>query len=219
MIRKLSVVAAVIGVTIVLAAGPAFAHVEIERDGAVGPDGTVAATMTVPNEKTDSGTVKIVLVFPDAPEITAVEAGAVPGWTAVVEKSPTGLVQRITWTGGPLTGDKKLQLPFTLGPAPADVATMEFKATQTYDDSSAPVAWVEETLPGEAEPEHPAPVLYVQGSPPPEEPATKPAAGKHSSDGGTSTGAIVAIVIGVLIVLGLLGLLVRRGRSTRRSNE
>lgn len=220
MIRKLFGVAAVVGVTIVVAAGTAFAHVEIERDGAVAVDGTVAATMTVPNEKSDSGTVKIELVFPEAPTMTTATAGPVSGWTATVQKAPSGSVQQITWTGGPLTGDKKVQLPFTLGPVPGTVAAMQLETLQTYENGDV-VRWVEATPPGGVEPENPAPVLYVKGSPLPEEPATTTPtkAAKKSSDSGTSTGVIVAIVIGVVLALGLLGFLLSRSWSDMRSSS
>ena len=67
MIRKLAVVGAIITGVVVLVAGPAFAHVEIERDGQVGADGIVNTTLHVPNEETNAGTVKVELVFPANP--------------------------------------------------------------------------------------------------------------------------------------------------------
>ena len=51
MIRKLAVVGAIVTGVVALVAGPAFAHVEIERDGEVGADGVVATTLHVPNEE------------------------------------------------------------------------------------------------------------------------------------------------------------------------
>ncbi len=139
-----------------------------------------------------------------------------PGWAATVQKSPSGAVRQITWTGGPLTGTNKVQLPFKLGPVPGTVATMPLKALQTYENGDV-VRWIDETPPGGAEPEHPTPVLYVKGSPPPDTPETKPAT--KSSDRGMSTAVIVAIVVGVLLVLALLGFLLSRSRRHMRSSS
>ena len=90
MIRKLAIVGAIVTGVVVLMAGPAFAHVEIERDGDVGADGVVAATLHVPNEETNAGTVKVELVFPASPKLTTPTPEAVNGWTATVQKNAGG---------------------------------------------------------------------------------------------------------------------------------
>jgi uncharacterized protein YcnI len=220
MIRKLAVVGAIVTGVVVLIAGPAFAHVEIERDGAVGADGIVATTLHVPNEETNAGTVKVELVFPESPVLKTAMPGAVAGWTATVQRNPSGVVTGVTWTGGPLTGDQGVELPLSLGTIPANVKTVEFKALQTYNNNTV-VRWIEVTPAGGAEPEHPAPVLTARGTQPVGDDAaantpTRPAVPK-SSDDGLSTGAIVAIVIGVVIVLALLGFILSRTRRNMRS--
>src|SRR3954471_1508310 len=106
MIRKLAIVGAIVTGVVALAAGSAFAHVEIEREGEVSADGVVAATLHVPNEETNAGTTKVVLVFPGTPQLKVAEPEAVNGWTATVEKSAAGDVTQVTWTGGPLTGEE-----------------------------------------------------------------------------------------------------------------
>jgi uncharacterized protein YcnI len=220
MIRKLAVVGAIVTGVVVLIAGPAFAHVEIERDGDVGADGVVATTLHVPNEETNAGTVKVELVFPASPVLETAMPGVVTGWTATVQKSPSGAVTGVTWTGGPLTGDQEVEFPLSLGTIPANVKTVEFKALQTYNNTTV-VRWIEVTPAGGAEPEHPAPVLTARGTQPagdaaPAKRAT-PAVPKSSSDDGLSTGAVVAIVIGVVIVLALLGFILSRTRRNMRS--
>jgi Domain of unkown function (DUF1775) len=46
------------------------------------------------------------------------------------------------------------------GPLPTNVGQLEFKALQTYSDGDV-VQWIEPTVKGGAEPEHPAPVLKL----------------------------------------------------------
>ncbi len=218
MIRKLVVVSTIITGVVVLVAGPAFAHVEIERDGQVGADGVVNTTLHVPNEETNAGTVKVQLVFPANPVLKTATAGAVNGWTATVQKNPAGAVTAVTWTGGPLTGSQKVEFPLSLGTIPADTKTVQLKALQTYDNNTI-VRWIEVTPAGGAEPEHPAPVLTVRGKQPVDDDAastTDTRATSHSDDG-MSTGVIVAIVIGVVIVLALLGFILSRTRRNMGS--
>jgi periplasmic copper chaperone A len=209
MIRKLLVAGAIVAGVVALGAGSAFAHVEIEREGQVGSDGTVEATLTVPNERDDAGTVKIELVFPDTPAVSDAQANEVAGWTATVEKDDEGDVESVVWTGGPIEGEEEIELPLTLGPVPDGTEEIDFDALQTYDDGDE-VRWIEATPEGGEEPEHPAPVLLITG-----------AASAHDDaeghDDGMSTGVIVAIVVGVVVILGLSGWLLSRSRRNTGS--
>jgi uncharacterized protein YcnI len=222
MIRRLAMVGAIVTGVVALVAGPAFAHVEIEREGEVGADGVVAATLHVPNEETNAGTVKVVLVFPDTPQLTVAEPEAVNGWTATVEKSAAGDVTQVTWTGGPLTGDNTIALPLSIGDVPTNVDTIDFKAVQTYDDGTE-VSWIEPTPAGGEEPEHPAPVLTVRGKQPVEDDAA--ATDNHdatttshdSSDDSSSTGTIIAIVVAIVIIAGIVFFFVSRSRRDKGS--
>jgi uncharacterized protein YcnI len=216
MIRKLAVVTVVVAGVVMLTAGAAFAHVEIEREGEVSTNGVVSASISVPNEMSSSNTTKIVLVFPASPKLTQATAEDANGFTATVQKNANGDVESITWTGGTISGDDEAQFPITVGDVPSGTDTVEFKALQTYDDGTV-VRWIEPTPPGGAEPEHPAPVLYVKGEPPHDEGAadtgtTTAHSDSGSHDDGMSTGAIVAIVIGVIIVIALIVFLVTRSR-------
>jgi uncharacterized protein YcnI len=211
MIRKLLVTGAIVAGVVALGAGTAFAHVEIEREGEVGSDGTVNASLTVPNEEPDAGTVRVELVFPDSPGLTEAEAEPVEGWTATVEKSADGDVESVSWTGGPLTGEEKVDLPISLGPVPEGTDEIDFTALQTYDDGQV-VRWVDPTPEGGEEPEHPAPVLLISGEP--EEHEATTTSESHDDDSGLSTGAIIAIIVAVIIVIVLIVWLVRRRRSS-----
>ena len=206
MIRKLAIVGAIVTGAVALVAGPAFAHVEIEREGDVSSAGVVEATLSVPNEKTDAGTVTIELVFPATPKLDTVAPEAVNGWTATVKKAADGAVESVTWTGGPLTGEEEAELPLSIGDVPEDVDAVDFKAVQTYDDGDV-VRWIDPTPPDGEEPERPAPVLLVRG----EASSHDDTDGHH--DDGLSTVAIAGIVVGVLIVLVVIGLVIRRSRK------
>lgn len=218
MIRKLVVVGAIITGVIALVAGPAFAHVEIAREGVVSSDGTIRASLTVPNEEKSAGTVKITLVFPATPALKTAQPDPINGWSFNVEKNPAGDVTQIVWTGGPLTGTNSVNLPLTIGAIPNGTATIPFKALQTYDNGDV-VRWIEPTPPGGAEPEHPAPVLSVKGNPPTDTATTTghAATKAKSSNDGLSMAAIVAVVAGVIVVLALLGWVLSRSRRNMGS--
>lgn len=201
MIRKLAVVGVVVAGVVAMTAGAAFGHVEIERDGEVSAAGVVNATVKVPNESDTAGTTSIVLVFPDSPKLKDATAEAVSGWTATVQKGSDGDVEQITWTGGPLEGEDEVELPITIGAVPDDVEQVDFRAVQTYDDGEV-VRWIQATPAGGDEPDHPAPILAVRGE----------VENGHSHDDGLSTGAIIAIVLGGIIVVVVIVALVNRAR-------
>lgn len=218
MIRKLAIVGAIVTGAVALAAGPAFAHVAIEREGSVSSSGVVAATVVVPNEKDDAGTVTVELVFPASPKLTMVEAEAVEGWTATVKKASDDSVESVTWTGGPITGDEEVELPISVGDVPEDVDAVDFKAIQTYDDGDV-VRWIDPTPASGEEPDHPAPVLLVSGAASGHDAAGDDHAAGESDDDGLSTGAIIAIVLGVIIVLAAIGLMISRSRKQTGSPQ
>ena len=210
MIRKLAVVGVVVAGVVALTAGAAFAHAEIEREGEVTADGVVNAVLSMPNESDTAGTTSVVLVFPDSPKLQDAEAEAVAGWTATVQKDAAGDIEQITWTGGPIEGEDEAEFPVTIGDVPEDVDEVDFRAIQTYDDGEI-VRWIQPTPEGGEEPDHPAPVLLVRGD----------ASAHDDSDGhdddGLSTGAIIAIVLGAVIVIAVIILLVNRARRNRRT--
>jgi len=102
-------------------------------------------------------------------------------------------------------------------PAIATDGDLTLRAMRDDDDYESIVRWRSQPHVHEWwEPDHPAPVLTARGPQPVDDDAAKPAdthATSHSDDG-MSTGAIVAIVVGIVIVLALLGFILSR---TRRS--
>jgi len=156
---------------VVLAAGPAAAHVELDPDS-VPKGSTTSFSFRVPNEEDNASTVALEVTFPTDHPIPAVSVLAKPGWTFAVEKAPlpkpiktengevTEAVSKITWTGGQIPPDGYDLFTVRGGPLPKNVNQLEFKALQTYSDGNV-VQWIEPTVKGGAEPEHPAPVLKL----------------------------------------------------------
>ncbi len=214
------IVAAVAAVAaVILAAGPAWAHVEVSLDG-LGSDRVATASFEVPNERPDSGTVGLEVDFPDSPVIPTVTTAPLAGWTASVEmrslaapvtvngKQYTQVAAKVVWTGGPLTGTDKIKFSLTLGPIPAGADTVELKALQTYQSGEV-VRWIEPTPKGGDEPEHPTPVLELGKKGGEGGTAAKPAK-KMSDDGGMGAPVVVAIVAGAVAVIGAVVIIVRR---------
>jgi uncharacterized protein len=195
---------AVVGAVLFALASPAFAHVEISSDDArAGRVSTI--TVSVPNEMKDAGTVKVDLRFPEGQQLTDVSVQQTPNWTSTV--SDAGIV----WTGGPVTGENRVEFTFT-AKLPPDVESLEFKAIQTYDNQQE-VRWIEETPPGGEEPEHPAPVLTVgaatedhhaesntDATAAPVDHSEAVNASSTKSDDDSNTGVIVAVVVIVVVL-------------------
>jgi uncharacterized protein YcnI len=159
------------GALVLLAAGPAFAHVTVQPEQAE-KGGYSTVDFKVPNERDDSSTVKIEVNLPTDHPLASVMPQPVPGWDVKVTKSKlakptetddgkvTEAVSKITWTGGKIEPGMFQQFPVSVGPLPEDADQLAFKALQTYDDKQV-VRWIEEPKEGAPEPENPAPVLRL----------------------------------------------------------
>jgi periplasmic copper chaperone A len=163
---------AVLGLALVVfVAIPAAAHVEIEP-GSAAKGSTTSLSFRVPNEKDNASTVGIEVTFPADHPIPSVSVLVKQGWAFTVEKTPlpkpiktefgevTEAVSKITWTGGQIPPDGYDLFTVRGGPLPKNVNQLEFKISQTYSDGEV-VQWIEPTVKGGAEPEHPAPVLKL----------------------------------------------------------
>jgi uncharacterized protein len=230
--RKLVAVGAIITGVVALMAGPAFAHVSVTVDGDVSNEGLAVVILRVPNEEPDAGTNKITLVFPATPALTTAQPQLIDGWTFNVEKDAAGNVTQVVWSGGPLTGEDAVELPLTIGTIPEGATTIDFKAVQTYENGDE-VRWIDPPPAGGGEAEHPAPVLTVSGPAPDTHGETTTDSGgevtatddhsatttseTHSDDEGMSTGVIIAIAIGVVLVLAGLAWAISRSRRGSES--
>jgi uncharacterized protein len=162
----------VVGV-VALAALPAGAHVTVTPSSAP-KGGFQIMSFSVPNEEPDANTVKVEVQLPAKSPIPSVSVKPMPGWTIDVQKTTlakpvntddgqvTQAVSTITWTateGGLLPGQFDL-FTISAGPLPTNTNTLTFKAIQTYSNGDT-VNWIQQTVKGAPEPDHPAPTLKL----------------------------------------------------------
>ena len=171
------------GVALLAAAGlalvpalPAFAHVSVSSPDA-SPGGFGKVVFRVPSESDTANTTALSVDLPADTPFPFVSVGAIPGWTAETTMTPlpepievegftvTEAVTNVTWTAddGGLAPHEFIEFALSVGPFPDGVDQITFTATQTYSDGEV-VAWSDPTVEGEAEPEHPAPVLSLADS-------------------------------------------------------
>jgi uncharacterized protein len=155
---------------------PAQAHVTVGSDHAV-KGGYATLTFKVPTEEDGANTTKIEVDFPAEHPFAEVSTQQKSGWDIAVEKAAlatpltnddgeqvTQRVAKITWTAkttdAAIKPDQFDTFPISVGPLPTDTDSLTFKALQTYSNGDL-VRWIEESAPGGAEPEHPAPSIKL----------------------------------------------------------
>jgi uncharacterized protein len=157
---------------VVVAASPAWAHVEI--DPASEPKGsTVVFAFRVPTESPTASTVRLDVQFPTSTPFANVLVQEKTGWTFTTQMAPlpkpittddgtfTSAVTEVSWVataGGIPPGAFDLFNVFATLPSNASKVT--FKAVQTYSDGTV-VSWIELPTKGAPPPEHPAPTLIL----------------------------------------------------------
>jgi uncharacterized protein YcnI len=215
-------VAALAG-SLALGAGVASAHVTVaSTDAASGGYGKI--TFRVPNESDAASTVALRVQLPTDTPLTSLRAQPVPGWTTTLTPvtldppvevhgetvdTAVSVVEFRAVAGGGIAPGEFQEFALSGGPFP-DADSLTFNAVQTYSDGSE-AAWIEPTVAGQAEPQHPAPVLSLTSA------DAAPGAGMpvaEVADGGNGTAvtALVLAVLGLLAGLGglALGLAARR---------
>jgi uncharacterized protein YcnI len=216
---RILVPAALAAGLLVAGAGAASAHVSVSSADAT-PGGFGKVTFRVPNESDTASTVDVRIQVPTDTPLTSLRAQPVPGWTVTL--TPTQLPEPVKGEDGEITtavsvvefradpgggiGPGEFQ-EFALsgGPFP-DTDALTFNVLQSYSDGTE-AAWIEPTVPGQAEPEHPAPVLQLSAAPDgkPAAGTAAPATGQERE--GPSGTAVAALVVGVLgLLAGLAGL-------------
>ncbi|MGW8399702.1 YcnI family copper-binding membrane protein [Streptomyces lydicus] len=225
-VSRLALVGGVAAGSVLLLAGPAFAHVSVQPQSA--PKGGFATVnFKVPNERDDASTVKVEVSLPTDHPLASVMPQPVPGWKVSVTKAKLAkpiemegekineAPTKITWTadGKGIEPGQFQQFPLSVGQLPANADQLVFKALQTYDNKEV-VRWIEPTKEGGPEPENPAPVLQLTAA---EGDGHHGAAGDDKGDdkGGAKTTAAAAEtsasdttarVLGVVgIVVGIIG--------------
>jgi uncharacterized protein YcnI len=238
-VRRFAIVLGTVGIALVVAAAPAWAHVKVEPETAAkGSDAVLA--FVVPNEKDDATTTKVVVQFPTDHPIAEALVEAMPGWTAAATqftvKTPiqtddgpvTSAIKDVTWTatdGKGITAEHFAEFKVSVG-LPDDANSLAFPTIQTYSDGST-VNWVQVTPPGGPEPDSPEPVLTLTAGEGDGAAATTPTTAapsgssasastvKKSDVDGAKTIAIVGIVVGALgLLLGAAAVAMSRRKAS-----
>ncbi|WP_448620834.1 YcnI family protein [Geodermatophilus sp. URMC 65] len=153
-------------------AGAASAHVGVSStDAAAGGFGKL--TFRVPNESDTASTVALRIAIPEESAMASLRAQPVPGWTVSTTTSDlatpleshgeqvtsyVSVVEFRALDGGIRPGEFQ-EFALSGGPFP-EADQLSFPTVQTYGDGTES-AWIEPTVEGRAEPEHPAPVLLL----------------------------------------------------------
>ncbi|MCL2793698.1 MAG: YcnI family protein [Microbacteriaceae bacterium] len=211
-----TVAALIAGVALALAAPlAASAHVRIVPDTATAGVDDATFDFRVPTESATASTIGVTVQLPTSTPFTAVSYEPVPGWTA---KVTTSTLPKPVTIGGTQVTTAPVSVTFTatdggiapgqfqtftlaLGVVP-DVGKIELPVTQSYSDGTV-VKWDQPTPASGAEPEHPAPTLYVKDAPPG---ASAAPTASSPADSGLVTAALVVGLAG--LVLGATGVVI-----------
>lgn len=220
-----------------LLAGTASAHVT-PQDPEAPSGGYFTTAFKVGHGCDESPTTKVSIKMGEG--VTSVAPQAVPGWTVSTTKRQldppidnhgtkiTESVDEVIWEGGPLPVDQLQMFWISMKMPEGDPGTaVEFPVVQTCEVGET--AWIEPTVEGEEEPEHPAPAIVLTASAGEHGDATEDAAAddgaevaaesasstsdSNDDDSGSSNG----LAIGALL-LGALGL-VTGGTALARSSK
>jgi uncharacterized protein YcnI len=199
---------------LVVIAGPALAHVEVQPGTAAAGE-PATFSFRVPNEEDNAATVSLTVHLPADDVIPSVQAAPKPGWSADVT------ADAVTWSGGRIEPGHAEYFTITTGPLPTDVDSLVFAADQTYSNGDV-VSWNEPEVNGGAEPAHPAPVLQLTGAQVGVDPAPattvdqvgfEPVTAGRNDDG-APVGLIVGIIAAAVVVVA--GFAYFKAREPRR---
>jgi periplasmic copper chaperone A len=227
LLRRTTVVAAAVAMFVAAGAGIASAHVTVRSpDASAGGFGVVV--FTVPNESDSASTTRVRIQIPESTPLASVSVEEVPGWTVTTTqttlKKPlktddgdtvttaTSVIDFEAAKGGGIPPGQFQEFRLSGGPFP-DGATMTFNVVQTYSDGTE-AAWIEPTVEGQPEPQHPAPVLKLTSAASSDTGSAPAATTTTSSSSGTSWPAWLALGIAVVaLLIALAGVLAGRRRT------
>lgn len=211
----------------------ASAHVHVDPDqAAVGDYSTL--TFKVPTESATAGTVKLEVDLPTDTPLSSVSYQPLAGWTTQVVtetlpkpvKTSTGTITeapvKVIWTaqsGVQVAPGQFQQFVISAGAMP-DTGSILLPAHQYYSDGTV-VNWDQKTPRSGAEPEHPAPTVYITDAPPTSAGAAAPSVAATSgassaADSAASGTAAVAVGLGIGgLALGAIALVVAVFAATR----
>ncbi len=241
--RIVGFVAATIALGVGLFSTGVSAHVTVDSLGVAEQGGFAKIGFSVPNERDDAGTVSLTVRMPTDHPLVFVSVQPKPGWDVVTTMRTldtpieafgatiSEVVDTVSWTA---TGETQIgpgqfdQFWISAGAMPTDVDELGFPAIQIYS-SGEEVAWIEPTPASGEEPELPMPMLglvapAVEGDAGTESvPSGSVATGSvatgvdgASSDDGSDTLAVVALIVGGLgLLVGAVGVTMARKAERR----
>jgi uncharacterized protein YcnI len=178
-------------VATIVAAPAAQAHVTVQP-GELEGGGFSVVSFRVPNERDDASTTRLRVTLPEDQPMGSVRTTPLPGWRVTTRtrqldepielfgEELDSVVSEITWkaTDAGIEPGQYVDFDLSIGQLP-ESGELAFQARQTYS-SGEQVDWNEVAV-GDAEPEHPAPVLSLT-PPAPEEGTADPAAAPVTGD-------------------------------------
>jgi len=210
----------------------ASAHVTVGPNQAA-PGSYPTLTFKVPTESASAGTVKLEVDLPTSTPLGSVAYQPIAGWSTqvVTEKLATpiktddGTVTeapvKVVWTaasGVRVAPGQFQQFVISAGAMP-DTGSIVLPVHQYYSDGTV-VNWDQKTPASGAEPEHPAPTVYINDAPPAADGSSSLLAtsGATAPSSAASPGAAaVAIGLGIGgLALGAIALVVAVFAATRR---
>jgi uncharacterized protein YcnI len=223
------VLVALVGL-LVAGLGVASAHVSVSSpDATQGGFGKIV--FRVPNESDTASTVKLRIQLPTDTPFASVRTQPVPGWTTTLTRTAldppakdydgneiteaVSVGEFAADPGNPGIGPGQFQeFSLSVGPFP-DAKTLSFAAVQSYSDGTE-TAWIDPTVQGQPEPDHPAPTLTVGASSSSSPSSDGSSASAADSGSSSPTGTVALILSIVALLLGVAGVVLglRAGRRT-----
>jgi periplasmic copper chaperone A len=229
-LARLGVLGLAVATLLALGTGLASAHVTVSSTDAA-PGGYGLLTFRVPNESDTASTIAVRIQIPKDAPLASLSTQPVPGWKVI--RTQSKLAKPITVEGQEITSyDSVIEFraaagggigpgefqEFRLsgGPFP-DTKAMTFNVVQSCSDGSES-AWIEPTVAGQPEPEHPAPVLTLSSSSSGSSShGSAPTGDTSSASSSSSAPAWVALAIAIVALVAAVAGCVLAWRASRRT--
>jgi uncharacterized protein YcnI len=223
---RIGVAIAMTAAAMLWAMGSASAHISISPESAL-HGSTAELTFRVPNEEARAVTTKLQLQIPTSTPIAQLLARPIPGWKvtkhSITLSKPlitddgtfTTVVDQVTWSGGRIEPGQYQDFSLSADPLPDTGSSVGFKALQTYSNGDV-VRWIDISSPGQAEPEHPAPVLALTSptdTPTMEMASAAVAANPDSASSWPGALAVIALIVALATAGGVGVMWMRRPRQ------
>jgi uncharacterized protein YcnI len=229
-LTRAALIGAVVGGLLAAGVGIASAHVTVSSPNATaGGFGTVV--FSVPDESDTASTVRVRIQVPEKTPLASLSIQPVPGWTATTTTTQlatpledddgnpiTSAISVIDFTaaaGAGIAPGQFQEFSLSGGPFP-DAASMVFNVVQTYSDGTE-AAWIEPTVQGQPEPQHPAPVLTLSASSAAAPASSDEHAGHTTATDSSSAPVSLALFFAILALVVALAGVVLAWRALRRT--